>query len=215
VLQLLVVVLPFGLAAAVSPVLLTEQTILLAGPGGRRTATFFALGAGAILLLVICALVLFGRAIALPEDPTLVAALDVAIGAALIGVAAVLHLRRPAQPVTMAPMLDPRRALGFGVFSMATNFTTLALLVPGARVIAASDVPVYGHLLGVIVLVGLAAIPVWVPIALTSAAPGPASRGLGALATLIERRGRVLAVLALLVIGAILIVRGLISLSGL
>jgi hypothetical protein len=214
VLQMLLVLLPIGLAAAISPVMLTEQTLLLAGPGGRRTAGAYALGAGATLLVVVLVLILFGRAAALPDDPALVAVGDVVIGAALVGVAAAVHLHRTAhrRPAPAPPRLGPGRALGFGVFSMATNFTTLALIVPGARIIAAEDGPDYVHAVGVIVLVGLAAIPAWVPIALTSVAPGPASRALGVPARLITRHGRTLAVLALLGIGAVLLAHGLASL---
>ena len=107
----LAVVLPLGLGGAVSPVMLTEQTVLLAGPGGLRAATRYATGVLGTLLVIVGALVLFGRAIAPPTEPRLDATLDLVVGA----------------------------ALPFGVFSMATNFTTLALLVPAAKEISSSE----------------------------------------------------------------------------
>ena len=61
----LALVLPLGLGGAVSPVMLTEQTVLLAGPGGVRAGTRFALGAVIVLMLIVIAVVRFGRAISL------------------------------------------------------------------------------------------------------------------------------------------------------
>ncbi|MGZ4459999.1 MAG: hypothetical protein ACXVW2_09365 [Nocardioidaceae bacterium] len=43
-LHLLLVLVPLGLAAAVGPVMLTEQTVLLAGPQGRRSGLLYAAG---------------------------------------------------------------------------------------------------------------------------------------------------------------------------
>jgi hypothetical protein len=71
VLQVLAVVVPFGLASAVSPVMLIEQTVILAGPDGKRASTRYAAGAALTLLLFVSFLVLFGRAISLPQEPHL------------------------------------------------------------------------------------------------------------------------------------------------
>ena len=93
--------------------------------------------------------------------------------------------------------MGPRTALAFGVVSMATNITTLALVVPAAKEVAASDLGPAGRAVAVIVLVVLASIPAWSPVALTEVAPGPAERGLRALSDLIRRRGRLLTVACL------------------
>jgi hypothetical protein len=61
VLQLLAFVVPLGLAGAISPVLLTEQTVVLAGPNGKRTARAFAGGAMITLFAFVCVLIVFGR----------------------------------------------------------------------------------------------------------------------------------------------------------
>lgn len=60
-----------GFAAAVSPMLLTEQTALLTGADGRRTATRFLLGGVAVLVVYVGALLLWGRVVALPRRPHL------------------------------------------------------------------------------------------------------------------------------------------------
>lgn len=215
-LQLLLLVMPFALAGAVSPVMAAEQTVLLAGPRGRRAAGFYAAGAGATLLVFGAALVFLGRAIALPDRPGLVAAADIAVGVALLALATALHRRRRATPAGRAPHrnLGPRGAFGFGVFSMATNFSTLAFMVPAARVIAASGVPPYGHVMALVAVVSVASTPAWLPPALTSLAPGPASRGLNAFTALIDRRGRGIAVIVAAAVGAALLAHGLWALSG-
>ena len=58
--------LPLGLGSAISPMMFTEQTVLLAGPGGVRASTRYALGAIGTLVVVVGIVVLFGRAVSLP-----------------------------------------------------------------------------------------------------------------------------------------------------
>ena len=216
-LQVLAVVVPLGLAGAVSPVMLTEQTVLLARPDGRRVATRYAAGAALTLLVFTSLLVVFGRAIPLPQEPHLDATLDLVLGASLVALAVVLRLRRPRETKARAARreLGGSAALAFGVVSMATNGTTLALVTPAAKEIAASDLGLAGRAVLVIALVGLASTPAWSPVALTEVAPGPAERALRAFADLIKRRGRMLTVVCLAAFGALLVLRGIIRLVSL
>lgn len=213
-LQVLGVVLPLGLAGAVSPVMLTEQTVLLSRPDGRRVAGRYAAGAALTLLVFTSILVVFGRAIPLPEEPHLDASLDVVLGALLLALALLVRLRRPREHNPHAPPreLSASAGMAFGVVSMATNITTLALVIPAAKEIAASDLALAGRAVLVIALVGLASTPAWSPVALTEVAPGPAERALRAFADLIKRRGRLLTVLCLAGFGALLVLRGIIRL---
>ena len=214
-------VVPLGLAGAVSPVLLTEQTVLLAGPGGYRAGLRFAAGAGLVLLIIVCTLVLFGRAISLPTAPTLDATLDLVLGLALLVVAVVVRrLGRRNAGGAGADDEDPssphrtQAAFPFGAFSMATNFTTLALMAPAAKEISAAGVDIAERAVLVLVLVGLATIPAWLPVALVRVAPGPAQRILAALQTLIARHGRTAVVVLLGAAGVFFVARGLIRLLG-
>lgn len=212
-------ILPFAFAGALSPMMLTEQTVLLATADGRRAATRYAIGAALVLLLFVGLVTLFGRAISLPSEPTLSSSLDIVLGLLLLGVAGlIVHLRRRAlrspgdhRKKDRQVSLGPHRALGFGAFSMATNVTTLALVVPAAKIIAASGVALAGRALLVLVLVAIAATPAWLPVALTRVAPGPAERALDWLGDLIEQRGRQLVVLLLVALGLFLVIRGVLA----
>jgi hypothetical protein len=215
-LRVLTVVVPLGLVGALSPVMLTEQTLVLAGPGGRRAATAYAAGAAGVLVALGALLVAFGRRLSLPTEPHLDATLDLVLGGVLLALGAALWRRRRRDD---APRHPPRRrrpavALGFGAFSMATNVTTLALLAPAAKEVGASDLGLAGRAVALGAFVVLAALPAWAPVALERLAPGPAVRGLTWFAGLIARRGRALSAVAILALGALLAVRGVVRLLG-
>ena len=91
---------------------------------------------------------------------------------------------------------------------MATNFTSLAVLLPAAKDVAADVSNVFGRLALIAVLVVLATMPAWVPLAATGVAPGTARRGLDRLSDLISRYGRKIAVILIAALGVVLIARG-------
>ena len=76
----LAVIVPLGLGGAVSPVMLTEQSVLLAGPHGGRAGVRYAAGVVLTTFVIVVAIVLFGRAISLPTEPHLDATLDLVVG---------------------------------------------------------------------------------------------------------------------------------------
>lgn len=215
-LEVLLLIIPFGLAGAVSPIMLTEQTLVLSGKGGRRAGRRYAAGAFLVVVVWVGLLVFFGRAISLPGKPTLDANLDIALGLLLVAGAGVLHRRgrRPPQRPEAPRRFDPRAAFGFGAFSMATNFTTLALVVPGAKAISAGDLLLPERALLVLILAGLAATPAWLPVVLTELAPGPAHRILNGIGEFIRSRGRQVTVLLLAGLGLLLILRGILRMTG-
>ena len=225
VLAALAVVIPLGLGGAVSPVMLTEQTVLLAGPDGVRAAVRYAAGVVITTFAIVVGLVLFGRAISLPTEPHLDATLDVVLGLVLVNVAVlVLVLGRRAGAGRRVARGDDdrgesgsrqaRAAIAFGVFAMATNVTTLALIAPAAKEISRADVEIAAEAVLVLVLVGLVSMPAWVPLALTRVDPGPSQRGLAALQNQIARRGRGFTIVVLSAAGLFFIGRGLIRLLG-
>ncbi len=182
--------------------------------------------AGVVLttLVIVVAIVLFGRAVSLPTRPHLDATLDVVLGLVLVSVAVLIVVsrrRRGGSPSREGG--DDRRASGsrraraafaFGVFAMATNVTTLALIAPAAKEIARTEVEVAPEAVLVLVLVGLVSMPAWVPVVLTRVAPGPSQRGLIALRDQIARRRRGFTLGLLSAAGLFFIGRGLIRLLG-
>jgi hypothetical protein len=220
----LALVFPLGLGGAVSPVMLTEQTVLLTGPGGVRAGTRFALGAIIALTLIVIAVVLFGRAISLPTEPQLDATLDLILGVILLVAAIVVFAlcrrrRGPGARVSEHGLRADvsrrdRAALPFGVFAMATNFTTLALIVPAAKEVSSAGVDVAGRMVLVVLLVVLASTPAWAPVVLTLLAPGTSQRALTALGEQITRHGRAASVVLLGAAGLFLAGRGILRLLG-
>lgn len=214
--KLLVVLLPIGLAGAVSPMLLTEEMLLLSLPGGRKASRWFALAAILVLSLLVCALVLFGRAIAMPHISKHTSAqVDVGLGVLLLLLAVYGWRKRPAEKEKPAQLsgMDARAAFSFGLFSMATNFTTIFLMVPGAREIAESKLALPERAVATVFLIMLAAIPVWLPLLLTWIAPGAADRALGALGNALQKHGRQIATPLISIVGIYLTARGITYLS--
>ena len=213
-------ILPLGLGGSVSPVMLTEQTLLLAGPDGRRAGMQFAVGAALTLLAVVLAVVLFGAAVSLPSEPRLDASLDLALGAILLFLAGLgyVWVRRHARVGhDQRPSRESQRrraAFPFGAFSMATNFTTLALVLPAAKEIASADLELVEKAVLALVLVGLASAPAWVPVVLTRVAPGAGQRILDAIGRLIARYGGQTIVAVISFAGLFFVARGLIRLDG-
>lgn len=220
----LALVLPLGLGGAVSPVMLTEQTVLLASPGGVRAGARFALGAIIALTLIVIAVMLFGRAISLPTDPQLDATLDLILGVILLVAAIVIYALGRWQRGSGARVgehgrrasVSPRyrAALPFGVFAMATNFTTFALIIPAAKEISSAGVGFAGRMVLVVLLVALASTTAWVPVVLSFVAPGTSQRVLRALGEQITRHGRAASVVLLGAAGLFLVGRGIVRLLG-
>ena len=220
----LALVIPLGLGGAISPVMLTEQTVLLSGPDGGRAAVRYAAGVVLTTFVIVVAIVLFGRAISLPSEPHLDATLDLVLGLVLVNVAVLVLVsgrRRGGSPSRKgrddrgaSGSRQARAAFAFGVFAMATNVTTLALIAPAAKEISRADVEIAAEAVLVLVLVGLVSMPAWVPLVLTRVAPGPSQRGLAAVRDQIARRGRGFTVGLLSAAGLFFIARGLIRLLG-
>ena len=224
VLAALAVVIPLGLGGAVSPVMLTEQTVLLAGPDGATAGVRYAAGVVLTTLVIVVAVVLFGHAISLPTEPHLDATLDLVLGLVLVNVAVLVFVsgrRRSGAPSHngaddrgASRSRQARAAFAFGVFSMATNVTTLVLIAAAAKEISRADAEIAAATVLVLVLVGLVSMPAWVPVALTRITPGPSQRGLAAVRDQIARRGRGFTVGLLGAAGLFFIARGLIRLIG-
>ncbi|MCB8956941.1 MAG: GAP family protein [Nocardioides sp.] len=213
-LALLAVVAPLGLSAAVSPVMLSEQVVVVGGPRGRRLGTLYAVGAVSVLVVVVVVVSVVGRTLRLPTAPHLDAGADIVLGVALLGVAWLVHRHRARGPRDERPhrAMTPPVALGFGVVSMATNVTTLAIVVVAVKEVTASGDPVLDRAPALALLVVLASAPAWLPV-LVTLLPGSAGRVLVAVNDLVSRHGRQVIVVLLVALGAFLVVRGTVHLA--
>jgi threonine/homoserine/homoserine lactone efflux protein len=219
VLATLLFILPFGFVGSLSPMMFTEQTLILTTKHGRRDATAYAIGAIFTLLIFTSVLVIFGRAIQLPDNTSLSAGLDLLIGVVMLLAAVLIH-RSPDQLTSRSkgrkvpPDLGILGGLGFGVFSMVTNFKALALMVPAAKAIATTGGLLPERIILTVVLVLITSIPAWLPVILTVVAPDLAGRAISAIKRFLDKHGRFLLLLILVVLGVLLVVRGIVELSS-
>lgn len=211
----LLLILPLGLGAAVSPVMLTEQTLLLSTGDGVRAATRYAAGVVLTALVIVCALVFFGRAISLPTEPKLSSSLDIVLGLVLLVAALVvwaLGRRHHDADNKRQSHHGLAASFPFGVFSMVTNVTTIALITPAAKEVSTANTGLAGRAVLIAVLVGLASLPAWLPVVLVKLAPDPGRRVLATLSRLYDRYSRTALIALLGGAGLFFVCRGIIRL---
>jgi len=207
--RLLAETIPLALGAAISPVLFLLQLTTLTGPRPVARGSALLLGAALPLAAIGALAVAVGSSSSsLSGDPTIKAALDLALGALLVALGLRMLLRPPA-PKPPRPPREPslRRSFLYGVVGMATNVTTFALYVPALKLIAASDVGDAGKALVTLIVFGLVLSFVIVPLVVTAAVPGSA-RPLAALGAWMTSHRRALNVVLALGFGTWLVIKG-------
>lgn len=214
-LSVLVVVLPLAFAGAVSPVMLTEQTMLLAGKSGRRRSLAYAGGTEVVTAALVGGIVLLGASVALPQLPRLDASLDLLIGCILLALAAIVAKwpsRRRGATAKPHDQMGVFESFAFGIFSMVTNVTSLVLAAAAAKEVAAADLAWWETVPVATVLVVTVGLPAWGPIAFALAAPRRASKILRSLVSGFHHHERVIVVTLTTGAGVWLLVRGLVRL---
>ena len=206
-------VLPLSLAAGISPMMLSEQMLLLAGRGGRRSALAYVAGTATIVLALLAAVLAIGANLELPRAPRLSGRVDVTVGALLL-VLAVVGARRP-HPVTKRPDTPHERggfgrSYAFGLFAMATNVTTLPMVIAAGKDVVAHGSDGAVVLLGMSVILVGACLPAWAPLVLAQVPGGSAL--LDRLPHLIAANGRRIVILAITAAGVFCLVKGVLQL---
>ena len=180
--QLLLQVLPLALGAAVSPLVLILQLMLMARQGARL-ASSWAFVAGNLLVLLAWTVVGSSLGHHLPPrgvggDPA-AAHLEIVLALVLLSLA-LRAVRLPPSSTPPEPARPPGRhpllgAFGFGLGTMGSNVTTFVLFLPAAQEVGRAalrpglEALVYG------LLVVITLLPAWAPPALVMAT-GPAGR---------------------------------------
>lgn len=204
-------VLPLALGAAVSPTVLAVVLLLLATKArGKALAGAFTAGAFVPLAaLTVLTLTIWRTAADHARHPNAVSAgIDLAFGLALILFG--LHTL-----LTPAPDRPPRprsfrvgSAFALGVVVMATNFSSLLLVMPALKEVTQSRQPFGPKAVAVLVIVLFTMLPALVPIGFALAAPGAADRVLGAVRTFVQRHSRAIGMVISMVFGVYLSVKG-------
>ena len=175
--QLLLQELPLAVGAAVSPLVLILQLMLMARPGARLAGSW-AFVAGNLLVLLAWTWV--GRSLGhhLPPlngggDPA-AAHLEIVLALVLLSLA-LRAMRTPLSAVPQEPQRPPGRypllgAFGLGIGSMGANVTSFVLFLPAAQDVGRSALSpsLEGLALGLLVVITL--LPAWAPPVLVMAA---------------------------------------------
>ncbi|UJA20331.1 hypothetical protein HJD18_08990 [Thermoleophilia bacterium SCSIO 60948] len=217
------VLIPLSAGGAISPMMFTEQIVLL-GTRGPRAAWQFALGATLALLVIVVLLVFVGSIIELPSKPTLSASLDIVLGGVLVVLgASIEYVGRHPLRRRKRPEKDPENASGvveghaaafpFGVFSMVTNFTTIAVVTVAAKQIAAAKTDTPGRIFLVAFLVAVCSFPAWAPPLTTKLSPTSGQRLLETLRRLITDHGRQAVAVLVVLAGLYLLAKGIFNVS--
>ena len=204
---------PFALGAALSPALVAASLGILSTFGGRgpRVLTLYLVGAaipvGVALALAALPTVQEPREVRNIQD-----VVDLLLAAILIVLAIVAAVRPAAAVRPRTPSFADSRwagpgALGLGIVMMATNISTLVLVVAAGRDLARSDDALTWRAIGYLVIVVGALLPILAPLLWRVLSPARAERGLGAVDGFIGRHGRPIAIAVCLATALYLIVR--------
>jgi hypothetical protein len=174
--QLLLQELPLAAGAAVSPLVLILQLMLMARPGARLSRSW-AYVAGNLLVLLVWTWL--GRSLGhlLParqpgSDPT-AAYLEIVLALVLVSLA-LRSMRTPLAAVPQEPAHPPGRhpllgAFGLGLGSMGANVTSFVLFLPAAQNVGRAALPPELEAFALALLVVITLLPAWLPPALVIA----------------------------------------------
>lgn len=134
-------VVPLALGAAVSPLLLTTQLLILSGGNQPiRRGWAFAVGVAltSIVYVVVLATVASGLSISSDHQPTVERVIKMLAALALVGlgIRAQLHHPDPAKQAARARRLSRARLIdfaGLGFVIMCTNLSSLVLMLPAVH----------------------------------------------------------------------------------
>lgn len=186
VIGLLGAIAPLVLLGAISPIMFLNGSAVATSGGLREAVRFLAGGAVVLVLLGAPSVGFLGAAAAgLAVDQRPSRAVDAVLALVMLGfgLALLRGHRRAALAPEETPVLTGRGTFGWGVFGMATNFTTLPLFVAACQRVGASGQP---FVVQVLVLAGVIVVtlaPMLLPMALLRWAPQRLSFGPGARAT--------------------------------
>ncbi|WP_157157005.1 GAP family protein [Diaminobutyricimonas sp. LJ205] len=217
--QAIVPILPIALADALSSVPIMASIFILLAPNRSRAALPFLVGWVVGIFVVVLLCTLLAQVVPTTRSPrrpdTVVAALEILLGVAIIGVAAWSWLRsrhqsRPtgANWLKKVDMLGPWSSLGLGLL---LNLRPKGLLLAGAAglSIRADAESTTSALLAVTIYTLIAASTVAAPVIATLAAPARMTPRLVRIKEWMSRHGEAVTSVILALIGAVIVVMGI------
>ena len=213
--MLLLHVLPLALGAAVSPALLGASLGILGAFGSRalRMLGLYLVGTAAVVMAALALTAL--PVVHLRRGGGAVSdVVDLALAAVLIALAILTAVRRP-RPASgrEQALLKSRWAgpgvIGLGVLMMATNVSTLVLVIAGGRDVAADHSPLLWRALAAGLLCCGALLPVLLPLLWRIASPVRAQHGLAAIERTFRRHSRAITIVVCGATAVYLVLRGL------
>lgn len=170
--QLLAVVLPLAVGAAISPVLFGIEMLALTSANQPRLRAWL-VALGSLLTLVVFSIGGLALSTSLPHHrahPAIDAAVDGGAALLLTWLALRTWTRRDAAPSpskrTLQQRLDGAPSIAFlaaGVLGMLTNFSTLVLYLPAFRAITRSSVTPQDKALCLAIVLVVTLVVVWLP----------------------------------------------------
>ena len=216
--ELLAVVIPLSLGAAVSPTVFTVVVLTLSGTVAPR-ARAWAETAGVTVGLVLATLLFVVAAQWISKmrpNPTVLASTDVVFGAALLALAVWTALRRKPPSAKQRARRGPKDAagsalpayFGIGLALLATDASSLVLYLPAMKAIVQSSVGQSAKI-AVATIPFLAVIaPALLPAALATIAPRTADRLLKPFGAWVEAHSKQVTIAIEIVFGVALLLKG-------
>lgn len=171
--NLLLTVLPLGLAAAITPTLFALQVLVVSGPKWKARAIAVAGGTGAVFVGLF-GLILVGFS-QLPDagsgtTTSIEYWIELVCGLVLVPTAIWLMRPHPRADAELEKKVEgyanhasPWVFAGLAAYMTVTDFSSLVLVVPALHDVTASSAAVIGKALVVAFLLGAVMLPVWSP----------------------------------------------------
>jgi threonine/homoserine/homoserine lactone efflux protein len=223
--QLLSVVVPLSLGAAVSPTVLCVVVLTLSGKVAPRARAWAeTLGFTLALVVVTALLLLLARFIVgVKPDPRVLGSFDLAAAVVLLylGVRDAFKLashgeqeKRQAHARTAATGPELPAFIGIGAALLVTDVTSLVLYIPALKEILKASIPAAEKVAVALIPFFAVVAPAVIPSALASVAPGVADRVLTPLNSWVTKHQRVIGMVVCFVFGAYLLWKGWKGLGG-
>ncbi|WUI00310.1 GAP family protein [Spirillospora sp. NBC_00431] len=213
--------LPLAVGVAISPIPIIAVILMLPAPRARGTGPGFLAGWAAGIVVATTLLVLIANAIGMNgpagEPKTPVSWIELLLGVLVLTLAARQWTSRPSEgaggetPGWMRAIdeLTPARAASFGLLLSAVNPKNLIMCVAAGIAIAQGDMGVGGEITAVAVFTVVAACTVAIPVAVYVADAARMRGPLDESKAWLERNGNTVMLTLLLVIGVVLLGKGI------